>query len=73
MLAVAVVKATLVVLIFMHMIEQPFATRMVMVVSVLFVILLIALTAGDIATRTTFPAGVQAPDAPASPEDVTTE
>jgi cytochrome c oxidase subunit 4 len=59
MLTVAIVKAALVVMIFMHLREQPFAPRMVIVVSALFVILLVALTVADVVTRTTYPAAPQ--------------
>jgi cytochrome c oxidase subunit 4 len=59
-LLIAAVKATLVVLFFMHLAHGRFSTKMVVIVSALFVILLVALTAGDVATRHTFP---RAPDA----------
>ena len=57
MLLIATVKATLVVLFFMHLAHAKFANKMVVIVSALFVVLLIALTAGDVATRRTFPPG----------------
>ena len=56
-LAIAVVKATLVVWFFMHLLEAGFAMRMVVLVSALFVLILVALMAGDVATRRTFPKG----------------
>jgi cytochrome c oxidase subunit 4 len=55
-LVIATVKATLVVLYFMHLAHARFSTKMVVIVSALFVILLVSLTAGDVATRHTFPA-----------------
>ena len=67
MLAIAGVKATLVVLIFMHLAHARFANKMVVLVSAFFVVLLVALTAGDVATRRTFPIGPSLPprsDAP---------
>ena len=57
MLGIAVIKATLVVLYFMHLRHARFANKLVVIVSALFVVLLVALTAGDVATRRTFPAG----------------
>ena len=59
-LLVATVKSTLVVLFFMHLAHGRFSTKLVVIVSALFVVLLVALTAGDVATRRTFPI---APDA----------
>lgn len=50
-MSIAGVKATLVTLFFMHLREQRFANRIVVLVSVLFVIILVALTAADVATR----------------------
>ena len=48
---IATIKATLVVLFFMHLAEQKGANRIVFVVSVFFVLLLIGLTGADVATR----------------------
>ena len=56
-LLIATVKATLVVLFFMHLAHGRFSTKLVVIVSALFVVLLVALTAGDVATRHTFPSG----------------
>lgn len=50
-MAVATVKAMLVVLFFMHLAEQRGANRIVLLVSVIFVGLLISLTVADVATR----------------------
>jgi cytochrome c oxidase subunit IV len=57
MLAIATVKATLVVLFFMHLAHARFANKMVVIVSALFVVLLVSLTAADVATRHTYPPG----------------
>jgi cytochrome c oxidase subunit IV len=48
---IATIKATLVVLFFMHLSEQKGANRIVFVTSVFFVLLLLALSLGDVATR----------------------
>lgn len=58
-LVIAVAKALLVLFLFMHLIEQRFSNRMTMVASVLFVCLLVGLTAADVATRHTFAARTQ--------------
>jgi caa(3)-type oxidase subunit IV len=50
-LVIAGVKAVLVLWIFMHLAEQPFRTRLAVGVALLLVLLLIALTAADVATR----------------------
>jgi len=55
-LGIAAVKSTLVVLFFMHLIEQRGANRVVVVVCALFVVLLTSLAALDVASRHTFPA-----------------
>jgi cytochrome c oxidase subunit 4 len=56
-LVIATVKAALVAWFFMHLAEQPFASRLVLLVSVLLFALLISLTALDVASRRTFPKG----------------
>lgn len=56
-LTIAALKATLVGLYFMHLIERPDESRLVPIVSVILVAVLVTLTAADIATRHTFPAG----------------
>jgi cytochrome c oxidase subunit 4 len=50
-IAIATVKATLVVLFFMHMTETPAANRIVFVVSIIFAIVLIIGVFGDLWTR----------------------
>jgi caa(3)-type oxidase subunit IV len=50
-LIIAGVKAVLVLTIFMHMAEQPFRVRLAVGVSLFLVLLLISLTAADVATR----------------------
>jgi caa(3)-type oxidase subunit IV len=50
-LAIASVKAVLVLTIFMHMAEHPFRVRLAIGVSVFLVLLLVSLTAADVATR----------------------
>ena len=55
-LSIAVVKASLVILFFMHVIYSPAATRIVIVVSVFWLVaVLIALTMSDYATRGSIP------------------
>jgi cytochrome c oxidase subunit 4 len=60
-LVIAAAKALLVLLFFMHLIEQRSANRLVVVVSFGFAALLIGLTAADVATRHLEPARVQPP------------
>ncbi|MBI4508112.1 MAG: cytochrome C oxidase subunit IV family protein [Deltaproteobacteria bacterium] len=50
-LAIATAKGTLVVLFFMHMIEQRFVNRMVLILSTLFLLILVTLVVSDVATR----------------------
>jgi cytochrome c oxidase subunit 4 len=50
-LTIATIKATLVVLFFMHMTEAPAANRIVFVVSIVFALLLIIGVFGDLWTR----------------------
>jgi cytochrome c oxidase subunit 4 len=50
-ITIASIKATLVVLFFMHMIETPAANRIVFVTSIVFAILLIVGVFGDLWTR----------------------
>lgn len=54
-LLIAVIKAGLVLFFFMHLIEQRFANRATVLVSLLFVALLVGLTSADVASRHTFP------------------
>ena len=62
-LGIAAVKSALVVLFFMELWEHRGANRMVFVVSVLFLLLLMAFTVADVVTR--FPLAM--PNAPAGP------
>jgi cytochrome c oxidase subunit IV len=48
---IAGVKGTLVVLVFMELGVEKFSVKMTLVVSVLFVLLLVGLMAGDVVTR----------------------
>jgi cytochrome c oxidase subunit IV len=50
-MAIATIKATLVILFFMHMIETPAANRIVFLTSVVFAIVLIVGVFGDLWTR----------------------
>jgi cytochrome c oxidase subunit 4 len=50
-LAIASVKATLVILFFMHMVDTPAANRIVFVTSIVFAIVLIVGVFGDLLTR----------------------
>lgn len=50
-LGIAVAKATLVILFFMHLLEQRFANRLVVGVSVGFIVLIVSLVVADVATR----------------------
>jgi caa(3)-type oxidase subunit IV len=54
-LVIALVKALLVLFIFMHLAEQRFSNRLVVLVSVLFVVLIVGLSAADVVSRRTFP------------------
>ena len=54
-LAIGAVKAAAVLLLFMHLIEEPFSYRFVMIVSSVLVCILIALTVLDPITRAPFP------------------
>lgn len=50
-LAIATTKAALVIMVFMHMIEQRFVNRFVFAVALLFVVILVFLTLLDVNTR----------------------
>ena len=54
-LAIAAVKTLLVGWVFMHLVEQRLASRLVPVVAALLAVILIVLAAADVATRQTFP------------------
>jgi cytochrome c oxidase subunit IV len=57
-MGIAALKAGLVLWFFMHLYEQRFANRVVILVSIVLVVILVALTATDVASRHTFPPGV---------------
>ncbi len=63
-LTISVVKTFVVLFIFMHLVEQRFANRLVVILTFLFIVLLVTLTVADPLTRKTFP---QRPDPSASP------
>ena len=68
-LAIAVFKATLVVLFFMHLKEQAGLTRIVIVVAVLWLAVLIGITASDVFTRHWLPSnGSWQPSAMVQPQ-----
>jgi cytochrome c oxidase subunit 4 len=56
-LVIASIKTLLVVIFFMHLAEERFSVVMVPCVAVFFIVLLLALTVTDVATRRTFPKG----------------
>jgi cytochrome c oxidase subunit IV len=60
-LGIAVVKALLVLFLFMHLVEQRFSNRVTVLAGVMFVALLVGLTAADVATRHTFAARTRPP------------
>ena len=60
-LVIATVKSGLVLMLFMHLAEERFASRMVVALSVIFVVLLVGLTVADVATRHTSPPAPVAP------------
>lgn len=51
-LLIATIKASLVIVIFMHMLEQRFANRLVLAVALFFVLLLLGLVVLEVNTRT---------------------
>lgn len=63
-LSISVVKTLLVLFIFMHLIEQRFANRLIVIVTFSFIVLLVLLMAADPLTRKTFP---KTPDPSARP------
>ena len=65
-LTISVVKTLIVLFIFMHLIEQRFANRLIVIVTFLFIVLLVLLMAADPLTRKTFP---RTPDPSARPYD----
>ncbi len=68
-LAIATIKATLVVLFFMHLKEAPGANRLVFVVSVLFLIVMMVGVFGDLLTRNpmSLPTGAPSFETPPPP------
>jgi cytochrome c oxidase subunit 4 len=50
-MAIAVTKGTLVVLFFMHLKDQKGASRLTIIIAILFVLLLISLVISDLSTR----------------------
>ena len=50
-MAIAIVKAGLVVVIFMHMLEHRPSNRIFFIIAFLFIVLLVALTTADVSTR----------------------
>jgi len=63
-LTISVVKTLFVLFIFMHLVEQRFANRLIVIVTFLFIVLLVSLMALDPLTRKTFP---KTPDPTARP------
>ncbi|MDI3287985.1 cytochrome C oxidase subunit IV family protein [Polyangium sp. 15x6] len=63
-LSISVVKTFVVLFIFMHLVEQRFANRLIVILTFLFIALLVALTVADPLTRKTFP---PRPDPAANP------
>lgn len=66
-LAIASAMALLVLLFYMHLIEERFSVMMAPIVALLLIVLLVSLVVTDVATRHTFPKGplpyVTSPDA----------
>jgi caa(3)-type oxidase subunit IV len=60
-LTIAVVKAVLVLWVFMHLSEQPFTTRVGLAASLLLFLTLVGLTAADVATRRELPPAPRPP------------
>jgi cytochrome c oxidase subunit 4 len=58
-LVIAFVKMVLVLFFFMHLVEEPFSSRVVVLGSLMFVTLLVLLTTIDVHSRHTFPAGAR--------------
>lgn len=63
-MGISVVKTLFVLFIFMHLVEQRFANRLIVIVTFLFIVLLVTLMAADPLTRKTFP---RRPDPSARP------
>jgi len=54
-MTISVAKTLIVLFIFMHLVEQRFANRLVVILTFLFVLLAVALIAADPLTRKTYP------------------
>ncbi|MDI1480966.1 cytochrome C oxidase subunit IV family protein [Polyangium sp. y55x31] len=54
-LSISVAKTLIVLFIFMHLVEQRFANRLIVILTFLFIALLVSLTVADPLTRKTFP------------------
>jgi len=65
-LGISVVKTLVVLFIFMHLIEQRFANRLIVILTLLFTLLMVSLTMADPLTRKTYP---MRPDPAARPYD----
>ena len=65
-LTISATKTIIVLFIFMHLVEQRFANRLIVIVTFLFIVLLVTLMAADPITRKTFP---RAPDPSTRPVD----
>src|SRR5690349_14159644 len=63
-LTISILKTLIVLFIFMHLVEQRFANRLVVMLTFLFVLLAVTLVAADPLTRKTYP---QRPDPAARP------
>jgi len=63
-LTISMAKTLIVLFIFMHLVEQRFANRLIVIVTFLFIVLLVTLMAADPFTRKTFP---RTPDPSARP------
>jgi len=56
-LAIATVKTYIVLWLFMDIVDQPFRARLAIALAVLLLLLLVGLTAADVATRVVMPRG----------------
>jgi cytochrome c oxidase subunit 4 len=54
-LGISVVKSLIVLFVFMHLVEQRFANRLIVILTFVFIVLAVALTTSDPMTRRTFP------------------
>lgn len=65
-MAISVTKTVFVLFIFMHLLEQRFANRLIVIVTALFIVLLVTLSVADPLTRKTYP---RLPDPSARPPE----